>query len=306
MPIQKEIWAADIAEKLFPENSFVMESVDDTAFVDNRKVHLAQAGALPVVVRNRVYTGAPVQSGLRVDTDAEYQIDEYTTNPITIPDIESIEVNYNKRQSVLKGHIDSLNLSVANWMQYHWSASLAANILRTTGTAAPAQVVGATGNRKAVTIDDFLKLKGLFDDMDVDDMNRQALLPSFMLNDFIATNKTLLMNLNLSGDAIFKDGTLRNIFGFNVRTRGKKNILTYTNAALPVVRQPDEAALGAANAAILAWHPSYVRRAKGAVKTFEKLQDPNMYGDVFSALARAGGKKWYDDQTGVAAIIESV
>lgn len=306
MAIQREIWAADIAEKLFPKDSWLVKSVDDTAFVEGKRVHLAQAGALPTVVRNRVYTGAPVAASLRTDSDADYMIDEYTTNPITIPDIEQTEVNYNKRQSVLSAHVKVLNLSMANWMQYHWAPTLAANILRTTGTAAPAQAVGATGNRKRVTVEDWLKMKGLFDDMDIDDMSREALVPSFMLNDFIADNKQLLLNLNQSGDAIFTDGNLRKIFGFNINTRGKKNILTFNNAALPVAITPDTAAAATNNAAILCWHPDYVRRAKGAVKVFENKQDPQYYGDVFSALARGGGKKWYDDQTGVAALVESV
>jgi hypothetical protein len=267
---------------------------------------LAQAGALPTVQKNRVYNGAPATAGLRLDTDADYEIDEFTTDPITVPNIETVEVNYNKRQSVLMGHTKALNLSIANWMQYAWSPTNAANIIRTTGTASPAQVIGATGNRKGLSVEDFLKLKSLFDDMDVDDTNRQALVPSFMLNEFIANNKQLLLNLNVQGDAIFTNGNLQNIFGFHIITRGKKNILTFDNAANPVRRTPGAAALGNANAGLLAWHPDYVRRAKGAVQVFSDLQNPLYYGDVFSALARAGGKKWYDDQTGVAAIVESV
>lgn len=305
MAIQKEIWAADIAERLFPNDSWMQHSTDDSAFVENRRVHLAQSGALPTVEVNRVYTGAQVVAQLRVDTDADYTIDEHTTTPVTIPDIEITEVNYNKRQSVIGSHAKVLNLSIANRMQYSWAPTLAANLIRTTGTAAPAQVIGATGNRKPATIEDFLKLKGIFDDMDVDEMDRHALVPSFMLNDFIANNKTLLTNLNLSGDAIFANGNLKTIFGFAIHTRGKKNILTYDGGANPAPRIPGAAALATANAAILAWSPEYVRRALGAVKVFESNQNPFLYGDGFSALARAGGKKWYDDQTGVVALVEA-
>lgn len=307
MAIQKEIWAAQIAEQLFPKGAWANKSIDDSAFVENKRVHLAQAGGLPTVVRNRIYTGAPVAASLRVDTDIDYDVDEYTTNPITIPNIEETEVNYGKRQSVLSSHVKVLNLQIENWLQTQWAPSLAANIIRTTGGAAPAQVVGATGNRKRLTVDDFLKLKSLFDDMDIDDMGRQALIPSFMLNDFVAENKQLLLNLTVGGDAIFSNNTLNKIFGFEIQTRGKKNILTYNNVALPVVRTPDDTltALPSANAAVLAWHPDFVRRAKGGVKVFEKKEDPQYYGDVFSALARAGGRKWYNDQTGVAAIVEA-
>lgn len=304
MPIQKEVWAADIKEKLFPSDSFLMQSVDDTPFADNKKVHRAVAGDNPTVVRNR----ATVPAGIlrRTDEDLEYELDEFTSDPTLIRDIEEVEVNYAKRQSVLRSHLNTINLKVANWMQYHWAPTPSANILRTTGAsrAAIATPFGATGNRKKLTFADIQKLAELFDEMDVAETNRQLLLPSAMYNDLVSEKFDVMLRLQAEGQAVLRDNSLMMLYGFKIWKRGKNNILTYTNAGTPVKRQPDAATLTTANAAALAWHPDFVCRAKGEVKVFENLDDATMYGSVFSALVRAGGRAQYGDYLGVAAIVE--
>lgn len=304
MPIQKEVWAADIKEKLFPADSFLAQSVDDTPFADNKTVHRAVAGAVPGVARNRQTVPAAIQR--RTDDDASYDLDEFTSDPTLIRDIEEVEVNYNKRQSVLRSHLNTINLQVANWMQYHWAPTPAANIIRTTGSAraAIASTFGATGNRKKLLLADIFKLAALFDDMDLTEQNRNLLLPSAMYNDLVEANWATLLQLQAEGSALLKDGSLMMLHGFRIWKRGGKNILTYTNAGTPVKRLPDAATLSTANAAALAWHPDFVTRAKGEVKVFENLDDATMYGSVFSALVRAGGRAQYPDFLGVAAIVE--
>lgn len=304
MAIQKEVWQADIKEKLFPDDSFVAQSDDESVFADNKTVHLAIAGANPNTVRNR--TVVPALVTRRTDADNSYDLDEFTSDPTLIRDIEEVEVNYNKRQSVLGSHTKKLNLDVANWMQYHWAPTLAANMIRTTGSARAAigDAFGATGNRKKLALAEIFKLSVLFDDMDLPADGRQLLLPAAMYNDLVEANWATLLQLQAEGSAILKDGSLMSLHGFKVWKRGKNNLLTYTNAGTPVVRTPDAAALTSVNVAALAWHRDFVARAKGEVKVFENIDDATMYGSIFSALVRAGGRKQYLDQTGVAAIIE--
>jgi hypothetical protein len=304
MPIQKEVWAADIKEKLFPEDSFVAQSADDTPFADNKTVHRAVAGNLPNVVRNRATVPAGIER--RTDEDASYDLDEFTSDPTLIRDIEEVEVNYNKRQSVLRSHIATINLRVANWMQYHWAPTPSANLIRTTGAArtAIATAVGATGNRKKLLLADIFKLAALFDDMDLPENGRNLLLPAAMYTDLVEANWATLLQLQSEGSAILKDGSMMMLHGFKIYKRGAKNLLTYTNAGTPVKRTPEAGTLTSANAAALAWHSDFVTRAKGEVKVFENLDDATMYGSVFSALVRAGGRAQYPDFLGVAAIVE--
>lgn len=303
MAIQTEIWARDIADALFPANAFTAQSISDDAWVNNKVVHLPQAGALPVVVRNR--TSYPATTVQRTDTDATYNLDEFTSDPTHIADIEQIETSYDKRQSVLRDHTEQIMKICSNWLQYHWGATIANNILRTTGGNRAAQVTGATGTRKKLTLDDLILAKAALDDMDVPPDGRNILLPAFMYNDLMTDNKTTLLSMDISGQARMEKGELNMIFGFKIWQRGKLNLLSYTNAGTPVRRLPDAANLATANAAALCWHNNFVRRAKGSVKVYDDQDNPLYYGSIFSAMARLGGAKRYSAaETGVISIVE--
>ena len=306
MAIQKEIWAADIKEQLFPENGFVYLSQDDSVFSDGKKVHRPIASTIEAAKRNRQTIPAAIKR--RIDADAEYELDEFTMDPIVIQDIEEVEVNYGKRTSVLRQQMNQLNLDVAKWMNYHWAAEVSGSIIRTGGAdrAAVASAFGATGNRKKIRIDEFIKLAQLFDDMEVPEEGRQILVPTSMYYDLVSDHWQDMLVLEKEGRAALGKGEIMNLFGFRVWKRSAKNLLTYTNAATPVRRTPDALPLPGANAAALAWHPDFVTRAKGDVKVFENIDDAVMYGSVFSSSTRAGGRKFYDDGTGVAAIVETV
>lgn len=304
MAILTEVWARDIKEKLFPDDSFVMQSFSDDMWVNNKTVHRPQAGALPGVVINRsTYPGTLVR---RPDADNSYNMDEVTTDPTHIPDIEEVEVSYAKRQSVLKGHIDALNLNIANQIAYRWLPSGASNILRTTGGNTAANTPGATGLRKKLTLADLFAAKTLFDDMEVPTEGRHILIPASMFNILTSDEKQILMSSDFRGDATIKDGIYSNILTFNIHVRGRNNVPRYNNAGTPVAITPQTPGAATDNACALIWHKDFVAKAKGAVKVFSNIDDPVLYGSAFSALARCGGQKMYTDQTGVLAIVEAV
>lgn len=304
MAILTEVWARDIAEKLFPSDSFVMQAVSDSAWVNNKTVHRPQAGALPGVVINR--SSFPAASAQRADTDNSYDMDEFTSDPTLIRDIEEVEVSYPKRQSVLQGHIDQLNVKIANQIAYRWAPSVAGNILRTTGANTAANTPAATGLRKMLTLNDLLLAKNAFDDMDIPADNRFILLPATMCNNLVNAEKSILLSSDFRSDATVKDGMVTKIFGFNIFTRGRENVLRFNNAGTPVSIAPATAGSATDNAAALLWHKNFVAQAKGSVKVYSDIDKPEYYGSVFSALARAGAQKIYTGQTGVLAIVEAV
>lgn len=303
MAIQTEIWARDIADKLFPSESFIMHAINDDPWVDNKVVHRGVAGALPVVTVNR--NSYPASAALRTDTDENYALDELTSAPTHIPDIEEIETNYDKRMSVLQSHINALNLSAGNILAYRWAAVAAANIVRTTGTNTPANTTGATGNRKRLILDDLMKAKSLMDDMDVPSEGRYILLPASMYNTLVIDNKTEMMSADFRSEATIKDGNVIKVFGFNVHIRGKNNVPRYSNAATPLRILPSTGGAATDNAAAICWHQDFVARAKGAVKVYSDIDSPGYYGSIFSAMARVGGNKVYTDETGVVTIVEA-
>lgn len=304
MALNTQVWTSDIKEKLFPSNSFMNLAINDDLFVENNRVNLANAGELPGVKRNR--TTLPAAVVRRPDVDLGYDLDEFTSDPTLITNIDEVEVAYNKRQSVLKGHVDKLNLDIANWLLYHWLPTQSANIVRTTGaTGRPAFVTGATGNRKPLILDNVMSAKNIADDMDLPEDGRVLLMPATMYNELVLSEKASLTQLQSTGEAVVKSGMLEMLLGFRIIRRGKLNVPSYTNAGTPVPRTPDAAALAAANAAALIWHPDFVRRALGMVKVFANEDDATMYGSVFSALVRASGQKAYSDETGVISIVET-
>ena len=64
MALQVQIWIKSIIENLFADNSFASKSVDHSEFVNEKTVHVPNAGAAPSVVkkphhlsRSRYHTG---------------------------------------------------------------------------------------------------------------------------------------------------------------------------------------------------------------------------------------------------------
>lgn len=305
MALQKEVWAADIKGKLFPDDSFTAQSVDHSMWVDNKTVHSPEEGQEPEI---EVDGGTfPMQVTNRDDVDNTYNLRNYRTKPIFIDDVDATEVSYDKRNSVLRQHTNVLNRSMANWMMYDWAATLSGNIVRTTGAnrTAIASNQGATGNRKKIEIAQVQSLSAMFDDMDLSAEGRNLLLPSAMYWDLVNDNWKDLVSLQATGESVVKNGELLMLFGWKIWKRGSKNTLNYTNAATPVPRAPNAAGLTSANAAALAWHRDWVARARGSVDIYFNEKDATYQGDIISARVRAGGRKLMSDGTGVAAIVEA-
>ena len=86
MALNKQIWLNTIEENFYPNNSFAAHSVDDSAFVSYKTVHVPNAGAPSGVEVNRTKKPASVET--RTDNELTYDIDELTTNPIHIPNVE--------------------------------------------------------------------------------------------------------------------------------------------------------------------------------------------------------------------------
>lgn len=299
MAIQKEIWLNDIVENLFPDNAFYRQATDDSPFVLNGKtVHLPQSGNKPTVAKNRA--SLPAAIGQRTDTDVTYNLDEYTTDPILVKDSEEMEVSYTKRQSILEEHVRALNTTVGDHIAHAWSASGSANIVRTTGASVAAAAPGATGNRQKVVLDDIIKLAEKMDEQGFPREERYLLLPTNMYYQLFEISE--LISWDKMGQNALPQGMMRKLLDFNVMAR--PSVLVYDNAATPAVK-----AVGASggiddNLAALAWHKSAVCFAQGETELYINEGVAEYYGDVFSAMVRAGGRQRRSDAQGVLALVQ--
>lgn len=296
MPIQKEIWTADIASNIFPNNSFIVRSKDDSMYADNKRVHLPQSGTTPSVQVNR--TAFPATASQRTDIVLDYDLDSYSTDPTHITDVDEVETSYEKRQSVISDHTGEINTAIADWILSKWAPTNATRLVRTSGATRPATAPGATGNRKKMTLEDFLKAKRILDADDVPSEGRVVVIPSELYNDLLSLNAVI--SADKLGSAALPSGAVGRILGFDIYIRSK--VLVFD--ATPAIVLPNAAGAAVNNHAALFYHPNFVRRALGPIKLYVDEDNPQFYGDIFSAEVRAGGSKARTDQKGVVVVIE--
>lgn len=299
MAIQTEIWAADIAANLFRNNMWIRQSRNDDAFVEDSKVHLPQAGAKPNVERNRAVLPATITE--RTDVTVEYLLNEFTSDPTLIRDIDAIEVSYDKRSNVLMEHVETLNDSIGDYAGYIWAPADSALIVDHTSTATRASAApGATGTRKRLTKEDIMSVKAIMDVQDVPQEGRVLLLNSVAYNDLL--RDTTVLSSDYMNRGVLPSGAVNEILGFVIYVRSSVGRYP-TASATP--KDPTAVNATSDNAYSLAWHPRFVRFALGSVKVYADEDKPEYYGSIFSAMVRSGGSKSYTNHRGVVALREA-
>lgn len=300
MAVQKENWVDYIMGNLFKDNEFLTYCYKESDSVLNGTVvHIPQAGAKPVVRKNRtLLPGVAVQ---RTDTDVTYPLDWYTTDPTVITNAEEKEVSYEKMDSVLGEHVDVLNDTIADDILYKWAPTVAATITRTTGAAdAVALAPSGTGTRKALMAKDMRVAQAAMNKAGVSKKDRYAEIPEDMLTQLMEDPKLTGSQLQLLLDA--KEGKIVKLFGFEIMTRSHAGL--YDNTGTPIPKAPETAGATTDNLCVLCWQKNAVAIAQGTIDFFENKKDALFYGDVYSAGVRVGGRKRRGDGYGVHAIVQ--
>ena len=300
--IQQEFWVNYISDNLFKDNSFLTKCFDESDYVlEGSVVHIPQAGAKPVVVKNR--SSFPGTAVRRTDTDITYSLDVYTTDPTHIPNAETKEISYEKIGHVIGEHVLSMEETYADDMLVKWAPSAAANIIKTTGAAVSTSLsTGATGTRKKFLKEDLKRAQFVMNKQKVDKNERYALFPSDLLAELL-DDTDLIKRDGLNGnESDLKNGVVLKLYGFNIMERSESAV--WTNAATPVVKAYNAATAVTDNQAVLCWQKNTVAKAKGAVKFFENKNDALYYGDVYSAQVKLGGRKRRTNGEGVIAIVQ--
>ena len=299
MALNKQIWLSTIVENFYPDNSFMAKSIDDSEFVDNKTVHIPNAGKPSSVAVNRSEKPASIKE--RQDQELTYDIDELTTDPIHLSDVDNVELSYNKRNSIIANDRQQLQKAAAQNLLYKWAGNMK-NKIFTSGDVREAHTSGtATGNRKKFDKKAVMKAMIQFNQDDVPAEGRYILVDSIMYADLLEdlTDKELSAFLACA-DA--SKGILGKLYGFEIMQRSQVLRTTANGAALLKWEEEDAATELAAG---LAWQQNCVSRAIGDVKMFDDMGSPTYYGDIYSFLVRTGGSPRRYDGKGVAVIIES-
>lgn len=306
MAVETEVWENFIAENLFKAYEWIRRAKDRTgAVINNKVVHIPQAGAKPTVRKNReVY---PIPLVKRNDLDVTYAIDEFSTDSVLIPEADKVQLSYNKIESVFGDHVGAMNTETARDLLWRWYPSLSSNIKRTTGAAVVTHLGGsATGNRKKFTVADVATaktelIKGT--KRETNPGKRALIMREDMYNqlksDTVLTDKDTVDSVG----GVWKDGDLIKVHGFDIIRTDVTGI--YDNTGTPVLQDPGDAIAAADNDVVLLVDFSFVHFAMGEVKFFESINDVHYQGDVYNAYVRLGGRKERSDEVGVVAIVQA-
>lgn len=310
MAITKEIWVSYIVGNLFRDNPHLTRCRREDEYVVGQKiVHIPQAGAKPTVVKNR--SSYPAAAVRRTDQDIVYLLDEYTTDPTHIPNIEEAETSYNKMDSVLGEHISTIaemigDETIIKWLQAfsHSSAAAAtaaAQVIRTLGADVASHMPGSTGNRKLFTKESLKKARTILNKDNISKERRVALLSSDILSQL--QDDTTLQARDMAKELDMTNGVITRLYGFDIIERSWT--AAYDNAGTPVVKALGAASAVTDNDAAVCYQEDHVALAMGQTKIFENLDDPQNYGDIYSALTRSGARKRRYDGKGIVSIVQA-
>lgn len=268
MAIEKQIWISMLMEGFYPNRTFLSRSVDMTAMVEYNKINLAEAGVAPeVLVDNTEY---PVGTESRKDTPLELPLHTFDTKNTVVRNVEAMELAYDKMDSVVRQHRNTLYAKTAAYAANNWAPAKAADLT-------PVRATGGTGtNRQGLTplsFEDVLAMDAWFRAQDVDPATMVAVLNPYHLADLMAEDMKLYKEM-LSGNKLF---------GFDLYTFSQ---LPYYNATTG-----QKVAFGTAAAATdtqcsLFYSANEVMRADGDIEVFARYKDPEQRGDLIGFQKR--------------------
>lgn len=147
--LQKEVWIAGIQENPIPETSFVFASQDKSEYVDNNKLHLAEAGIEPSVHEN-YFAGSETDLPLATINDIpnEVVLNTYSTDRTRHRDLQEVELQYNKRMSITNRHRNALAKNLGVRAAFAW-APAATNTFNKIATAGAGAFINAIIDMKA-------------------------------------------------------------------------------------------------------------------------------------------------------------
>lgn len=298
--VDVELWANWIREKLFANNSFLNFARNADSYVlAGKVVYIPQAGTPSNAERNR--SSLPATVSKRADTIISYALDEFTTDPRLIPNADKI-LSYDKMNSAMGQDMAYLRDLVARFMIYHWRPTASADyIIPTAGAAVDAHLPSATGHRKKLTLAEIEEAAARMDEKDIpDDGNRYMMMDARMYQQFVSLlSTTEYRDFSKAYDAAKR--VVGEWAGFQVLKRSKALIMDSDELT---AKDPEAEAETTDCAGILLWHSDFVERALGDITLFQDQGNPLYYGDIYSLLINAGGRKNDADGDGVLAIVQ--
>jgi hypothetical protein len=298
MPLQTEVWIETLQENFFPDNSFVQKSEDDSQYVDNKTVHVPNAGRPSKVQVNR--RTKPAQPTERTDQDLTYELDELTSDPVHISHADTVELSYNKRSSIILNDKEEMRRVASELILQRWAKGAdSAHTILTDGAQRDAHTTQGTGRRLKMTDKVVHQIAIRMDKQDLPATGRYLIIDSDMYADLL-DSLTEANRMAFLASADVSKGTVGRLYNIDIFSR---STVLRMKANGELITTPDggdatEVAAG------FAWQKSCVSRAMGKIEMFASEKDPQYYGDIYSFLMRLGGSHRRYDKKGLFLIAE--
>jgi hypothetical protein len=291
----------DLQKILFPNNAFYRRSVTIGNGVDVAAAtfEIPQELAEPTVVIDP--TSFPLTVSEMVDASKNVGLSLIATMPTRLGDREALETAFDRRSSIVSRHNDTIDLRAAQIAINKWSQVDSAAIVRTTGDVKAASTTSATGTRKKLTKDDFIKANEILDRTELTG-KRIALISASMyadllgISDFVDYNKT-------SNTSALLTGSVGNILGIEIYKRGTAAI--FTNDSTPVAKAAAAAGATTDNEAMLIWVESAVGVVLGTPKVYINEGQAQYLGTIYNNSVRFGATLMRNDKKGVVAVVQA-
>ncbi|MGJ1363453.1 hypothetical protein ACR79B_15785 [Sphingobacterium spiritivorum] len=263
--LNKQVWIAQIMEKYYPEASFLTHAKDFSQFVDNDIINLAEAGVDPdVLVNNTAY---PINVVERTDSPLGIELDLFETENTLIRRPHTIELAYDKLESVVMGHRNSLRAKTSTKAAHAFapqSNTVNTPILETTGDN------DGEGNKRLIP-ENILKLKRKYDDLDY------PLDKRFLILDPRHVEDLLIYDLKLFKDIVdLTNGQPKRFAGFNILQFTKNPLYTSANEKKPW----GSAAVPTDKFSSFSFYGDEVMRAVGSMHMYATENDAKERGTI--------------------------
>lgn len=264
MGLQKEVWVAGIKENPIPDTSFVMASTDMSEYVENNKLHLAEAGLEPAVHEDYfVGNETELPTATIEDVPSEVVLRTYSTDQTRHRDLQEVELQYNKRASIIGRHRTSLAKNLGKRAAFSWCPSVTDSFNKVVTLAAEGSLLEA-----------IIDLQLFYAELDKADNLNICLTPAHLA-------RIRKENVKMYKEIMSEKGG--ELYGFKVYSYS--NCPLFTSAG---VKKPFGTALQAGDKrASFSWATDEVFRSFGDVEVYETLRHSGLQADILSYAQRA-------------------
>lgn len=260
--LQTEVWVAGIKENPIPNHSFVAQSVDMSEYVENNKLHLAEAGIEPAVHENYFEGNEdPLPVANIEDIGNEVLLKTYSTEQTRHRQLQEVELQYDRRASIIKRHRISLAKNMGKRAAYAWSPQQDNEFNKVLNLKETDSI-----------IDGIIDIKAFLGDFDVlDGIN-------------ICLNSAHMARIRKEDKKLYKEILNEKVmYGLNVFQYSQNPL--YTSAG---VKKPFGATAESGDKrASFVWVSDEVFRCFGDVEMYANLRDSGIQADTLSFAQRA-------------------